>query len=41
MSSLNASSRDGRPVSSVKAWRTHVVRATSPNVPMWGSPDGP
>ncbi len=28
-------------VSSRKAVRTIVVRATSPNVPMWGSPDGP
>src|ERR1700712_1255424 len=41
MSSLNASSFDGRPVSSVNACLTQVVRATSPNVPICGSPDGP
>ena len=28
-------------VSTRKAWRTMVVRATSPNVPIWGSPEGP
>ena len=41
MSSLNASSREARPVSSVNARRTHDVRATSPNVPICGRPDGP
>ena len=41
MSSLNAISREGRPVSTVKAWRTQEVRATSPNVPICGRPDGP
>ncbi len=29
------------PVSTRKAWRTMVVRATSPNVPIWGRPEGP
>ncbi len=29
------------PVSVSKAWRTIVVRATSPNVPMCGRPEGP
>ncbi len=28
-------------VSTRKAWRTMVVRATSPKVPIWGRPDGP
>ena len=28
-------------VSTRKAWRTMVVRATSPNVPICGRPDGP
>ena len=28
-------------VSTSKAWRTMAVRATSPNVPICGSPDGP
>ena len=28
-------------VSSSNAWRTMLVRATSPKVPMCGSPDGP
>jgi hypothetical protein len=28
-------------VSTRKAWRTMVVRATSPKVPIWGKPDGP
>src|ERR1700744_5317706 len=41
MSSLKASSLEGRPVSRVKALRTQVVRATSPNVPIWGRPEGP
>ncbi len=41
MSSLNASRRVGRPVSSWYARLTHDVRATSPNVPICGSPDGP
>jgi hypothetical protein len=41
MSSLNAISRDGKPVSAWNALRTQVVRATSPNVPIWGRPDGP
>ena len=41
MSSLKASRREGRPVSAVKARRTQVVRATSPNVPICGRPEGP
>ena len=32
---------EGRPVISVNAWRTQVVRATSPKVPICGRPDGP
>ena len=28
-------------VSTSKAWRTMLVRATSPKVPMCGRPDGP
>ena len=28
-------------VKTSKAWRTMAVRATSPNVPMCGSPEGP
>jgi hypothetical protein len=28
-------------VSTRKAWRTMVVRATSPNVPICGRPEGP
>ncbi len=41
MSSLNASSRDGLPVSAVNACRTQLVRATSPKVPICGRPEGP
>ena len=43
MSSENAISRVGQwsPVRARKALRTIVVRATSPNVPMCGRPDGP
>ena len=41
MSSLNASRREGMPVSSVNARRTQLVRATSPNVPICGRPEGP
>ncbi len=43
MSSENAISRvfTLSSVSTRKAWRTMVVRATSPNVPMCGSPEGP
>jgi hypothetical protein len=41
MSSLKASSFDGRPVMTVKACRTQEVRATSPNVPICGRPEGP
>ena len=43
MSSENATSRVGivSPVSTRKALRTIVVRATSPKVPICGRPDGP
>ena len=43
MSSENAISRVLilSSVSTRKAWRTMVVRATSPNVPMCGRPEGP
>ena len=43
ISSLNATSRVAQwsPVSARNAFRTMVVRATSPNVPMCGRPDGP
>ena len=43
MSSENAISRVLilSSVSTRKAWRTMVVRATSPKVPIWGSPEGP
>ena len=43
MSSEKAMSRVGMvsSVSTRKAWRTMVVRATSPKVPMCGRPDGP
>ncbi len=43
MSSENAISRvfTLSSVSTRNAWRTMVVRATSPNVPICGRPDGP
>ncbi len=43
MSSENASSRVLilSSVSTRNAWRTMVVRATSPKVPICGSPEGP
>ena len=43
MSSENANSRvlTLSSVSTRKAWRTMVVRATSPKVPICGRPDGP
>ena len=41
MSSEKAISRVGTSVRRWKAWRTMVVRATSPKVPICGRPDGP
>ena len=41
MSSLNAISRVGVSLSAWNARRTIVVRNTSLNVPICGSPDGP
>ena len=43
MSSEKQTSRVGilSSVSTRKAWRTKVVRATSPKVPICGRPDGP
>jgi hypothetical protein len=41
MSSLKASSLLGSPVRRVNAFRTQLVRATSPKVPICGRPDGP
>ena len=41
MSSEKQMSLVGRLEIRSKAVRTINVRATSPNVPIWGSPDGP
>ena len=41
MSSEKAQRRVGMSDIVLNAWRTMVVRATSPNVPMCGRPDGP
>ena len=41
MSSEKAKSRVGMSDMRWKAWRTMVVRTTSPKVPIWGRPEGP
>ena len=41
MSSEKANSRVGRSDMRRKAWRTMVVRTTSPKVPICGRPEGP
>ena len=41
ISSEKQMSRVGTSDSRRKAWRTMVVRTTSPKVPMWGRPEGP
>ena len=41
MSSEKQNSRVGTSLSRWNAWRTMVVRTTSPKVPMCGRPDGP
>ena len=41
ISSEKQISRVGTPVITSNAWRTIVVRATSPKVPICGRPDGP
>ena len=41
MSSEKQNSRVGISLRRLKAWRTMVVRTTSPKVPMCGRPDGP
>ena len=41
MSSENANNRVGTSLSSENACRTMLVRATSPNVPICGNPEGP
>src|SRR5690349_12667583 len=41
MSSEKQNNRVGTSQRRMNAWRTMVVRTTSPNVPIWGSPEGP